>query len=105
MWDAGTSDLLQTFSWREHVEGPPIFAYGTDGFSIIFGGTQDCGVIGLFDTAEGALKGIWPLPLPNVAAFALSPRGDLMAAGSKDGDILLWRLQPNPLDPMMANAR
>ena len=90
-WDLVAGVPLKVVDWSRQVSPCPIFRYGHDGRSVLFGATAQSGVVGLLDAEHGRITGVWSVPLPDVKAFELSPNGERMAAGDRRGTILVWR--------------
>lgn len=92
VWDLETQTPVATCNWGASLSRPPDLDFAPGGASILFGGTEDAGVIGNIDCLTGEITDMWPAGLPDVRCFALSPKGDVMAAASEDGELVVWRM-------------
>jgi WD40 repeat protein len=81
-------------AWTAHTEPGPFpeltaAAFGTDGATLVVADMKNC--VRLYRGRERQ-RDLPPAPCP-VEALALSPRGDLLAVGTKGGHLQLWHTQ------------
>jgi len=96
IWDPATRGMLRQENWREHLGDDPFFAYSPAGGAVLYAATRETGVIGMVADLPARMDCAWSVDLRNITAFTCSRRGDFLAAGDREGKILLWRVAWGP---------
>jgi WD40 repeat protein len=96
IWNPVTRVTLRQENWRKHLGDDPFFAYLPAGGAVLYAATRETGVIGMVADVPSRPDSAWSVDLPNITAFTCSRRGDLLAAGDRDGRVLVWRVAWGP---------
>lgn len=94
LWDL-QSGAKRSLEW--YTAPVRSLAFGPDGRQLVVG-YED----GLLFLGESEGEGRWPVKAHEgaVTAVAISPDGGQALSGGADGKIILWKLQPNGIDPV-----
>lgn len=98
VWDLKTRELQWDLYWAREIGDQPIFAFGNDSRYLLFGsGRAGRGILGAVDLDRQRVSTICNVDMGTIKVFALSPRGELLAAGDETGRVMVWMLRPGML--------